>query len=144
MNRYTFDEICIGQTETFDVQITEEMMNSFQKITGDINPLHCDEKYAQENNYSGRVCYGMLISSFYSTLAGVYLPGEFSLLLSVDAKMNNPVFIGDVLTVSGTVSEKHDSVFKLIEVKATIRNQNNKKVSSAKLNIGVRDSSNQG
>ena len=137
MNQYTFNDINVGMTETFTVEITEAMMESFMKITGDTNPLHCSDAYAKAEGHPGRVVYGMLSSSFYSTLAGIYLPGEYSLLLNVDTRMNNPVYIGDKLTITGTVFEKHE-MGKLIEVKGVIRNQNKNKISSAILRISLR------
>lgn len=78
----------------------------------------------------------MLVSAFYSTLAGVYLPGKNCLLQSVDIKMRLPVFIGDMLMVEGTVSEIHEEL-GIIRVKASISNQNGKKVSKAVLQMGV-------
>ena len=51
----------------------------------------------------------MLTASFLSTLAGIYLPGEKSLIHSVETKMIKPVFIGDELIVTGKVSEKSGS-----------------------------------
>ena len=48
MNRYTFDEIEMGMEDGFAVTITEEMMESFRSLTGDVNPLHCDDAFAKE------------------------------------------------------------------------------------------------
>ncbi len=136
MNQYRLEEIQLGQQECFSVVLTETMMNQFCEMTGDINPLHCDEEYASAKGYPGRVAYGMLVSAFYSTLAGVYLPGKNCLLQSVDIKMRLPVFIGDMLMVEGTVSEIHEEL-GIIRVKASISNQNGKKVSKAVLQMGV-------
>ena len=47
MNEYRIKDICIGQTESFTVKITEDMLDYFLKITGDINPMHIDESYAK-------------------------------------------------------------------------------------------------
>lgn len=80
MNEYTYEQIEIGTKESFEVSVTEEMLESFKKITGDINPLHNDAEYARSMKYEDRVVYGMLTASFLSTLAGVYLPGKRVLL----------------------------------------------------------------
>ena len=132
INEYTFDDIQIGMTEEFEVTITTKMMDSFKMMTGDINPLHCNREYAISKGYSDRVVYGMLTSSFYSTLVGVYLPGKHCLLHSVESKLVKPVYIGDTLNITGTVKEKHD-VFKRITIKSIIRNQNSEIVSKAKI-----------
>lgn len=136
MNSYTYDQLTIGMSESFTVTVTEEMLDSFKAITGDINPLHNDESFAKEKGMPGRVAYGMLTASFLSTLAGVYLPGERSLIQQVEIKFAKPVFIGDVLTVTGQIVEKNDSVSR-IELKTTITNQDGKKVLRGKMDIMV-------
>ena len=80
MNHYTLAEMTPGLTEQFTVTVTPEMMDAFCKLTGDVSPIHMDEDYAKGRGYPGRVVYGMLGASFFSTLAGVYLPGEHCLL----------------------------------------------------------------
>ena len=80
--------------------------------------------------------YGMLSASMVSTLAGVWLPGEHCLLHEVDAKFVRPVFIGDALTVSGTVEECNET-FREITVKFSITNQDGKKVTRGTYKAGL-------
>ena len=136
MNTYTFEELSVGMSESFSVKITEEMLDSFKGITGDVNPLHNDEEFAKGKGHPGRVAYGMLTASFLSTLAGVYIPGERSLIQQVETKFANPVYIGDELTVKGEIVELVESVQRL-ELKVTITNQNGKKVLRGKMQILV-------
>ena len=138
MNDYKYEEIKIGHKESFTVTITDEMMASFNAITGDVNPLHNDEDYARSLGHPGRVVYGMLTGSLLSTLAGVYLPGKRSLIHEVKLKFAKPVYIGDTLTVEGEVEEKHDA-YSLLMIKVTIRNQRGEKVCRAKMQVGVSD-----
>ena len=135
MNHYNYEEIEVGQEEHFSITITEEKMAAFREITGDINPLHNDESFAKEKGFNKRVVYGLLTSSFLSTLAGVYLPGEHSLIHTVETEFVKPVFIGDELTIKGTVKEKDDN-FKLIWLKIVIINQKGEKVCRAKMRVG--------
>lgn len=138
MNDYRYAELTVGQKEEFLVVVTEEMMTSFQKITGDVNPLHIDEEFVA-SHYTfgkGRVVYGMLTASFFSTLAGVYLPGKYCLIQSVETKFIYPVFIGDKLLVSGVISELNDCV-KQIVLKVTITNQDGKKVVKGTMKLGT-------
>ena len=129
-------ELTPGVTESFTVTITEEMMAQFYAITGDNSPIHMDADYAAGRGYPGRVVYGMLGASFLSTLAGVYLPGEHCLLHGVDLKFAKPIFIGDTLTVTGVVDEVNDT-FREITIKASIVNQDGKKVTRAVIRAGV-------
>ena len=136
MNSYTLEQITPGLTQEFTVTVTPEMMQQFYAITGDNSPIHMDEEYAAQRGFPGRVVYGMLGASFFSPLAGVYLPGEHCLLHSVESKFAKPIFIGDTLTVSGTVAEINE-VFGEITIKATITNQDGKKVTRGVIKAGV-------
>ena len=136
MNSYTLAQISPGLTQEFTVTVTSEMMDHFYAITGDNSPIHMDESYASQRGFPGRVVYGMLGSSFFSTLAGVYLPGEHCLLHSVETKFAKPIFIGDTLTVSGKVTDINE-VFGEITIKATITNQNGVKVTRGVIKAGV-------
>ncbi len=136
MNNYTFDELTVGMTESFKVKITEEMLDAFKGITGDVNPLHNDEEFAKAKGHPGRVAYGMLTASFLSTLAGVYIPGERSLIQQVETKFSKPVYIGDELTITGEIVELVESVQRL-ELKVTITNQDGKKVLRGTMGILV-------
>ena len=136
MNHYRLADLTPGVTESFTVTITEEMMAQFYAITGDNSPIHMDADYAAGRGYPGRVVYGMLGASFLSTLAGVYLPGEHCLLHGADLKFAKPIFIGDTLTVTGVVDEVNDT-FREITIKASIVNQDGKKVTRAVIRAGV-------
>lgn len=137
MNHYTWQELSIGMEEHFTVIVTSTMMDQFKDITGDENPLHSSESFAVGKGYSGKVVYGMLTASFLSTLAGVYLPGEQSLIYSVESKFLKPVFPGDELTVSGVV-EKMDERFHTIWLKTLICNQKGERVLRGSMQIGVK------
>ena len=118
--------------------MTGTRMDLFRKLSGDENPMHVDDQYATERGFPGRLVYGMLTSSFYSTLVGVYLPGRYCLLHEISIKFTKPVSIGDVLTVSGRVAGKFDA-YQILEIKARIMNQHSQTVSRAVVKVGVLD-----
>ena len=137
MNTYTFAEIQEGMTETFTKEITNKMEEMFREISGDENPLHKDDDFAlQIGGYKQHVAFGMLTASLYSTVAGVYLPGKYSLIHSLEIKFMKPVFAGDVLTVSATVAKKQEAM-KLLHLKVQIVNQDNVCVSKADMKVMV-------
>ncbi|MEG3030547.1 MAG: MaoC family dehydratase [Oscillospiraceae bacterium] len=138
MNSYTLKDLSVGMEERFCVTITQVMMDKFIDITGDVSPIHTSEEYAKSKGFKGRVCHGMLFGSMFSTLAGVYLPGEHCLLHSVETKFLSPVFSEDELEISGKISEINDT-FKTITIKGTIVNQEGKKVCKAVIQAGVRE-----
>ncbi|MCR4746064.1 MAG: MaoC family dehydratase N-terminal domain-containing protein [Lachnospiraceae bacterium] len=136
MNHYKYEELEIGQKESFEVEITEEMLDSFRKITGDMNPLHKDDEFARAKGFDSHAAFGMLTASFLSTLAGVYLPGESSLIHNTEIKFMKPVFVGDKLTVKGEVAEKNDA-YNTIRIKVEMRNADGAKVLRGSMQIGI-------
>ncbi len=127
LQHFTLSDLSVGATQSFTTAITAEKMAQFYAITGDCSPVHIDADYAAQRGYDGCIVYGMLSASMVSTLAGVYLPGKHCLLHQVNSKFVKPVFVGDVLTVSGKVTEINET-FSTITVKFNITNQHGKKV----------------
>lgn len=140
MNEYTLSDIEAGMKVSFSKTITREMEDSFRIISGDDNPLHRDDEFARQvsnGRYEKHVSFGMLTASLYSTIAGMYLPGKYSLIHSFDElSFLRPVFAGDKLTIEGEVTDK-DVDLRLIRIKVTIKNEDNKTVSRAKMKILV-------
>ena len=140
MNNYTFDQMSVGMTAEFTREITSEMEDMFRKLSGDENPLHQSDEFAREvsdGRFPGHAAFGMLTASLYSTVAGMYLPGRYSLIHSFEElSFVKPVFAGDVLTVSAEVVDKEEAL-KLIRLKIVIRNQEKKIVSRAKMKVLV-------
>lgn len=138
MKHYSLSDIYVGMKEVFSVKITEETQNTFTELSGDINPMHLDKDICVSGGYKDKLVYGMATASYYSTLVGVYLPGEKCLFHRCEVEWPAPVYIGDTLTITGVVKEI-DEQFSRIHIKAFIRNQDGVKVSRAKLIVGVRE-----
>ena len=139
MNEYKFEDIKVGLECEFTGEITKEKMDAFLNITGDINSLHNDKEFALSKGYEDRVVYGMLTSSFLSTLAGVYLPGKYSLIHSVEILFKKPVYLKDSpLTIKGKVIDKNE-MFKEFTIKYEILNNKNEKVIRGTMKVGVLD-----
>lgn len=139
MNEFLYDQIEIGMKESFTSPITIEMEERFREISGDMNPLHWDDAYAGEigdGRFKGHVAFGMLTASLYSTIAGVYMPGKYSLIHSMEIKFQKPVYAGDVLTVTAVVTDKQDGL-NLIGLKVKILNQDSVCVSKANMKVLV-------
>ena len=122
MKSYTFHDIEQGMEEQFTVCVTEEKMDQFRAVTLDTNPLHRDPDYARANGYEDKVVFGMLTTSFISTLCASFI---------------EPVYVGDELSVSGRVVEKSDAL-QMITIKWSINNQLEACVARGKVRVRVR------
>jgi 3-hydroxybutyryl-CoA dehydratase len=137
-SEYSFDEIEIGMQKNFQVNISENMLNEFGRNTGDYNPLHMNEEYASSTSFKKRVCSGMFLSSFFSRLVGMYLPGKHALHISQSLNFVNPCFIGETITVGGKVIGKSVAT-KIIKLETTITNESGKRIIDGKAQVIVRD-----
>lgn len=46
MNEYCYKDIEVGHEESFSVTVSQDMLDKFREITGDVNPLHNDSNFA--------------------------------------------------------------------------------------------------
>jgi acyl dehydratase len=138
MNEYRWCDLALGLKAEFEAAIDEAAMRNFAEISGDNNPLHLDDEFARQRGFRGRVAFGLLASSFYSRLVGVYLPGKFALLHGIDVEMKAPAFVGDRLWVKGEITHLSDP-YKRLEIKAAIVNGEGRTISKAKIRAGVHE-----
>ena len=117
----TFDQIKIGLTKKFNVNITQSLVDDFSKISGDFSPIHVNEEFAKSTKFKRKIVHGMLLASFLSRMVGMYLPGKYALYTSQTLEFHNPCFIGDEITVSSIVTDKSEST-QIIKIESKITN----------------------
>lgn len=103
-------EIKIGSVYSFKHLVTKEDVLKFAELTGDFNKLHVNEEFGAQSVFKKNIAHGMLVAGFFSTLVGMYCPGENSLYLQQSINFRQPVFYNDWLEVKGTVIEKNESI----------------------------------
>jgi 3-hydroxybutyryl-CoA dehydratase len=118
----TIEEIKRGEKAALTRKITEEDIGNFARATGDYNPLHIDETYAQKTIFHGRIAHGMLVASLFSNLIATKLPGPGTVYLSQTLHFKRPVRIGDILTAEIEVIEIN-TVKKRVTLSTLARNQ---------------------
>lgn len=119
LNERSYDSIELEETFGFEKTISEDDLKKFSDLTGDFNPLHCDDNYAKSQGFQSKVAQGMLISGFFSTLVGMICPGKRNLYLSQDSNFKKPIYPGDSISVKGKVINKIDSI-KVLVIKTEI------------------------
>ena len=121
-NELSYDDISIGQQESFMIKITASMVEKFSNLSGDLNPLHMDNEFAESSSFKKRIVHGMLLASFFSQLIGMKLPGKNALYFSQTLNFRSPCYIDDEIEVVGEVIEKSDST-QIITVSTSIFNK---------------------
>lgn len=99
-------ELGLGDTVTFTKSIDDEDVLAFACATGDTNPLHLSNAFAEQSRFGGRVAHGTLVSGVVSA-ALARLPGLI-IYLSQETQYLNPVELGDTVTAVVEVTEVLD------------------------------------
>jgi 3-hydroxybutyryl-CoA dehydratase len=98
------EEIKEGMIVSFSQTITDADIKSFAAISGDKNPVHIDEGYANTSRYKKRIAHGFLTASFFSALFGTKLPGEGCVYVAQSLRFKRPVYINDTVTATVEVT----------------------------------------
>ena len=99
------EDLQIGMSRMLQRKITQNDVLTFSKISGDENPVHLDEEYAQQTIFGRRIAHGMLTASLISAVIAEQLPGHGTVYLSQTLKFIRPVLPGQLVTT--TVSVTH-------------------------------------
>lgn len=99
LTTYCFEELEVGMTAEYRRVIKERDVESFANLSGDINPLHIDETYAEKTIFKGRIVHGAYTAALISAVIGTKLPGPGCIYISQKVEFKAPVRIGDTVTV---------------------------------------------
>jgi 3-hydroxybutyryl-CoA dehydratase len=115
----------VGYKTSHVKTISESDIDGFADISGDFNPVHMSEEYAQQTVFSGRIAHGVIAVALLSA-AIAKLPG-LVILLSNSSRFLKPVRIGDTITALAEVTNTRKKS-GIITLKSTCTNQNGKAV----------------
>ena len=90
----------VSRVKTF----SEDDVHTFARITGDTNPVHLDADYAAQTPFERPIVHGMLSASVISALLANDFPGPGTIYLGQNLKFTKPVYYGDTLTATVTVT----------------------------------------
>lgn len=94
----------VGETASQSLAVTDEVVRRFADLVGDHNPVHLDEAFAATTRFGKRIAHGMIAAGLISGVLGSKLPGPGTIYLSQSLQFTAPVFVGDVITATATVT----------------------------------------
>lgn len=116
--------------------VSECVYESFKTCSGDMNPLHTNESFAQNKGFKSKVMYGNILNAFLSYFVGECLPTKEVIIHSQDIAYKNPVYLNDELRFESEIDSVHESV-NVITFKFKFINKYNKLVAKGQLQIGL-------
>ena len=102
---FTIDELKPGMSASHSKTFTKEDVEAYGALSGDLNPIHFDQAFAERSMFKGTIVHGMLTAGLISTVLGTKLPGPGCIALGVNLRFRGPVRVGDTVTATCTVRE---------------------------------------
>src|SRR5437667_12291897 len=93
----TIDELKLGQAVFQKVVFDSEKLSHFAKVASDRAPVHNDPRFARTVGFERPIVQGLALSTRFSRLIGMYLPGERAVLEKIELKYRAPVFADSIL-----------------------------------------------
>lgn len=94
----------IGDKFSRTKRISDEVIRAFADLSGDYNPIHLDEEFAQKTRFGRRIAHGMISGALISSVLGDELSEKKVVYLSQTLNFVKPVFVDDVITATATVT----------------------------------------
>lgn len=127
MTGKTLEELQVGETAEFSKTVSESDVYLYAGVTGDFNPAHINEPFAEQTFFKQRIAHGMLMGGLISAVIGTRLPGPGTIYINQNLSFLGPVNIGDTVTARVEVTEIA-SEKKRVTLKTTCTNQKGKVV----------------
>jgi 3-hydroxybutyryl-CoA dehydratase len=121
------EELTLGDSAQFTKTVSEADVYLFAGVTGDLNPAHIDQSYAEKTHFKTRIAHGMLGAGFISAVIGTRLPGPGTIYIRQELNFLAAVRIGDTITAKVVVSEILSSK-KHVKLETACFNQHGEKV----------------
>jgi 3-oxoacyl-[acyl-carrier protein] reductase len=102
--------------------ILPEEIDAFVALSGDDNPLHLSDAFAQQHGFRGRVVHGMLVGAFLSRVLGTVLPGPGVLWLSQSMRFRQAFYAGETIEITVRIVHKSESLRTLV-LETTVRTE---------------------
>ena len=115
-------EFQIGQKASVKAVMSDEAVREFARISGDNNPLHLSDAYAEGTRFGKRIAHGILVSGQISRVIGTILPGEGTVYLSQSLHFKRPVYVGDTVTAEVEIAAM-DNEKQRMKLTTTVLNE---------------------
>lgn len=123
----TINEMKVGDAAEFAKTVSESDIYLYAGVTGDLNPAHINEEYAQGTFFKTRIAHGLLTAGYISAVLGTQLPGLGTVYIKQELRFLAPVRIGDTVTARVEVTEIIKEKNRVV-LKTTCMNQDGKLV----------------
>lgn len=123
MKKNDWKELCVGDKASSSIKVTQEYINKFAEVSGDNNPIHINQQYAEKTVFKKCIGHGLISLSEISKIIGTQMPGCGAVFINEKIDYLSPIYVGDTITTEIEIIEIKIEK-KLIKVNAISFNQN--------------------
>lgn len=98
------EEFYVGQSASLKKVFSSDDVKAFAELSLDKNPIHLDETYAGQSLFGKRIVHGFFVGSLISAVFGTVLPGEGAIYLHQEMNFRKPVYHGEEIKATVTVT----------------------------------------
>jgi acyl dehydratase len=120
------------------MNVTDEHIEAFARLSGDRNPVHFDDAFARRIGFEGHTAHGAVTASLLSAVLGMDLPGPGSVFLEQRVRFLKPVRPGDTIVASLEVTRVREDK-PIVTLGATVTNAEGVRVAEGELVVLLRD-----
>lgn len=84
---------------------SQAQVESFARLSGDNNPIHLDQAYAEKSIFGRRILHGYLGTSVFSKVFGTLFPGPGAVYLKQSLVFRRPMYPEEIYTAVFQVAE---------------------------------------
>ncbi len=95
----------VGDNFKHDFSYTQEDVDLYARVSGDVNPLHIDEAAGKASMFGKRIIHGFLGASVFTKIFGALWYNDGHVYMSQNLKWLRPMFVDTPYEAVVTVAE---------------------------------------
>lgn len=106
----------VGDEFRHKFSYTQDDVDTYARVSGDVNPLHIDEQAGKESMFGRRIIHGFLGASVFTKIFGALWYNDGHVYMSQTMKWLRPMFVDTeyeaVITVKEIFKEKNRILYQ--------------------------------
>lgn len=97
-NRYSIHDMRVNMKIELKKKMSQSYFNLSIKYLNDSAPIHKNDHWAKRLGLKKKIFPGFAVTSPFSKIIGMYLPGKNCVIMNIGFKFKKPTYEGDNLT----------------------------------------------
>jgi 3-hydroxybutyryl-CoA dehydratase len=96
--------------------VSQAVIDAYARASGDFNPIHVDPDFAAKGPFGRTIAHGLMTLAFVAEMLNAWSEGAFDAGGELDIAFVGPVFVGDIVEVSGIVEDAVQADGRIVAV----------------------------